>query len=39
MLLVRRKLPSSVVELREGIFKLLKNPGIDSKDSIPPAFM
>jgi len=24
---------------RDGIFKLLRNPGIDSKESIPPAYV
>ncbi len=24
---------------RDGIFKLLRNPGIDSKELIPPAFV
>jgi hypothetical protein len=26
-------------ESRDGIFKLLRSPGIDSKESIPPAYV
>jgi hypothetical protein len=29
----------SVSNNREGIFKLLRIPGIDSKESIPPAYV
>ena len=34
--------PASVIvpcKTRDGIFKLLKSPGIDSKKSIPPAYV
>ncbi len=27
------------IELRDGIFKLLRSPGIDSMESIPPAYV
>ncbi len=26
-------------EIRDGIFKLLRSPGIDSKESIPPVYV